>query len=69
MHIVLIQDIYAIRPGVAARPGAERPYERHKYTQTTPSNRRIIFFLHFFQKRLGKVLEYIDTGVYAARRA
>ena len=58
MPVILIQSPCISQTGVAARPGAGRPYERNKYPQTTPLNRRENFFFTFFKKRLGKVLEY-----------
>lgn len=58
MPVILIQPHYISYPGVAARIGAGRPYGRNKYPQTTPVSRRENFFFTFFQKRLGKVLEY-----------
>ena len=67
MPVILIQSPCISQTGVAARPGAGRPYERNKYPQTTPLNRRENFFFTFFKKRLGKVLEYEATGGYAVR--
>ena len=51
---------------MAARPGAERPYERNKYPQTTPVSRRKNFYFIFF-KKIWKSLRIRVTGDYAAR--
>ena len=39
-------------PGVAARPGAGRPYERNIYPQTTPLNRSDELYPNFFPNHL-----------------
>ncbi len=47
--------IVYVLPGVAARPGAGCPYERNKYPQTTPLNRRE-YFSSLFSKKTCKSL-------------
>ena len=61
MPVVLIQPHYISKPGVAARPGAGRPYERNKYPQTTPVSRRKTFS-SLFSKKTWKSLRILVRG-------